>query len=129
MDVDSTTLAAAWIEAKNTEVQAQENRRKIEDQLLSLLGLGDFEGTQNHEAGPYRLKLTGRFTRKIDADKLQDIAIEHGLQDHLPTLFRWKPELNMVKWKQTDEAITAPLLAAITTQPGRVSFSIEKKEG
>ena len=64
--------------------------------------------------------------RKVDVDLLQEIAAEHGLEDHLGSLFRWKPELNVKAWQQADDSITLPLSGAITTKPGRPSFSIEE---
>jgi hypothetical protein len=126
--MDTQTLSILWIEAKEAEKQAQEKRRQIEDKLLSLMGIAPFEGTYNEEVGEYKIKLTGRFNRKIDSDRLQEVAEENGLSDHLPSLFRWKPEINMTNWKRTDESITTPLLEAITTTQGRPSFSIERKE-
>ena len=59
------------------------------------------------------------------ADKVQELAAEHGLTDHLSTLFRWKPELNMAIWKSSNESITRALAPAITAKPGRPSFTIE----
>ena len=70
-------------------------------------------------------EVVGRIDRKVDADKVQELAAEHGLTDHLSTLFRWKPEINMAIWKAADESITKPLAAAITAKPGRPSFTIE----
>lgn len=125
--MDTQTLSILWVEAKEAEKQAQDKRREIEDKLLSLMGVAPFEDTYNEEAGEYKIKLTGRFNRKIDSDRLQEIANEKGLSDHLPSLFRWKPDINMTNWKRTDESITNPLLEAITTTPGRPSFSIERK--
>ena len=49
---------------------------------------------------------------------MQELAAEFGLTEHLASLFRWKPEINMAVWKATDEAITKPLAAAITAKPG-----------
>jgi hypothetical protein len=56
---------------------------------------------------------------------VQELAAEHGLTDHLSTLFRWKPEINMAIWKASDERITRPLAGAITAKPGRPSFTID----
>lgn len=118
-------LSASWIEAKEAEKKAQDARRFIEDRMLSLIGLPEaFDGTENAAAGEYKIKLVGRLNTKIDADKLQEIAIESGLTEHLSSLFRWKPEINVKVWKAADESITNTLLEAITTTPGRPSFAI-----
>jgi len=118
-------LSAQWIAAKDAEKVAQDERRLIEDRMLSLIGLPEaFDGTQNAAAGDYKIKLVGRMNQKIDADKLQQIAVEAGLTEHLSSLFRWKPEINARVWKAADESITNTLLEAITTTPGRPSFAI-----
>jgi plasmid stabilization system protein ParE len=122
-------LSAQWIAAKDAEKAAQEERRLIEDRMLSLIGLPEaFEGTENAAAPGFKIKLVGRLNHKIDSDKLQEIAAENGLTDHLSSLFRWKPEINVRSWKAADESITTALLEAITTTPGRPSFSIEHQE-
>lgn len=114
------TLCEQWLDAKRAEQEAVERRRAIEDELLAL---GEIKS-----AGPYKVSVTQRMNTRIDADALQELAIENGLHDHLSTLFRWKPELNKKAWDATDEAITRPLLDAITTTPGRPSFSIKPQE-
>ena len=126
--MDLSQLCETWMQAKQAEAMAVETRRKIEDQVVSMIGLPEtFEGTENAEAaGGYKIKIVGRMTRKVDADKVQEIAAEHGLTEHLSALFRWKPEMNISIWKSTDSSITEPLLDAITTSPGRPSFSITK---
>jgi len=122
-------LSAQWIAAKDAEKAAQEERRLIEDRMLSLIGLpAAFDGTENAAAPGFKIKLIGRLNHKIDSDKLQEIAAENGLTDHLSSLFRWKPEINVRSWKAADESITTALLEAITTTPGRPSFSIEHQE-
>jgi hypothetical protein len=123
-------LMGAWLAAKEAERIAIEHRRKTEDELLELLGFDPtHEGVakymgDNIDGTQFAVKITGRLNRKIDADKLNEVAAENGLQDHLSTLFRWKPEINMAVWKAADASITGPLLDAITTTPGRPSFSI-----
>jgi hypothetical protein len=121
-------LARNWQRAKELERIAIEERRKIEDQLLSLIGIAEtMEGTETANTGAYKIKIVGRMSRKVDADKLNELAIENGLEAHLQNLFRWKPEINAKAWAGADEAITRPLLDAITTTPGRASFTITKE--
>jgi hypothetical protein len=122
-------LSAQWMAAKDAEKAAQEERRLIEDRMLSLIGLPEaFDGTENAAAPGFKIKLVGRLNHRIDSEKLQEIAAENGLTDHLSSLFRWKPEINVRSWKAADESITTALLEAITTTPGRPSFSIEHQE-
>jgi hypothetical protein len=130
MSKELDELSILWLESKEKERMAVEARRIYEDQMLKIIAIAeDFEGTKNSmtDAG-LEIKVVGRMNRKVDADKLQDIAAEHGLTEHLATLFRWKPEINATAWKASDDSITRPLLDAITTTPGRPSFSITKKD-
>jgi len=125
---DAAFLASQWAEAKQEEKKATDRRRKIEDQLTECLGIPEnLEGTKTEPAGMYEIKVSGRLDRKVNADKLQSIAEEAGLTEHLASLFRWKPEINMSAWKSAHESITAPLLDAITTTASRPSFAITRK--
>lgn len=123
------TLSQEWLELKELEKQATENRRKVEDKLLSLLSIPEtLDGTENFELeSGYKVKIVGRMVRKVDADKLQELAAEHGLSEHLSSLFRWSADINSAVWKATSESITNPLLDAITTKAGRPSFTITKE--
>jgi len=123
------TLSANWLRHKTDEEKSTIERRKIEDQMVKMLAIAEnFEGTETAEPEGFVVKISGRIDRKVDGDKLQALAAEAGLSDHLATLFRWKPELNMAVWKTTDQAITKPLADAITAKPGRASFKITIKE-
>jgi len=123
------TIYEQWLDAKAAEKAAQDVRRVIEDKLIEQLSIDEFkEGSQKREDGDFIVKCTGRINRKIDADLVQEIAAENGLSEHLSQLFRWTPAINMTAWKQADQSITNALAAAITAKPGRVSFSIERKE-
>ena len=126
---DLNTLSEMWLAAKEAEKEATEDRRRIEDRIKSLVGVAEnLEGTETVDPDQFTIKIVGRIDRKVDSDKLQELAAEHGLTDHLSSLFRWKPEVNLAVWKATDEAITKPLAAAITAKPGRPSFTIIRKE-
>lgn len=87
------------------------------------------EGQQTTEASDYKVKVTCRMTRKVDAEALQELALESGIgHDTLSALFRWKPELNMKEWKAAAPEITGALAGAITTTAGRPSFAIELEQ-
>jgi hypothetical protein len=118
-----------WLTAKAKEAEATSERRIIEDRMVAQFNVpSNLDKTANFEADGYKVKIEGRINRKINSDKLQEIAAEHGLLAHLECLFRWKPEINASVWKSTDPAITTPLLDAITSTPGRPSFTIIKKD-
>jgi hypothetical protein len=126
--MDLETCSQQWLDAKEAEREAVERRREMENKLLSLIGISEHhDGTETVETdNGYKIKIVGRMNHKIDGDRVQEIAFEEGLTEHLSSLFRWKPEINIAVWKKADEAITKPLLGGITTTPGRASFSIMK---
>jgi hypothetical protein len=126
---DMNELATMWLAAKKQEEDATTDRRDIEDHFKKLANIAEnLDGTETVEPGRFEVKIVGRIDRKVDGDKVQELAAEFGLTDHLAKLFRWKPEINMAIWKATDESITKPLAAAITAKPGRPSFKIIPKE-
>ena len=117
-----------WIKAKADEAEATKRRRGIEDLLVKAFDIPEnLEGTKNLEAESFKIKIEGRINRKVNADKLQELAAEHGLTEHLSSLFRWKPEVNASAWKSADVSITEVLQDAITTTNGRPSFTITKE--
>lgn len=123
-------LARQWSDAKTDEAIAVARRRTIEDRLLELLDIPETkEGTSNAttEQG-WAIKVVGRLNRKVDTERLQELAAEHGLSEHLSSLFRWSADINAAAWKAAASTITAPLTGAITTTPGRPSFTITRKD-
>jgi len=123
------SLARQWADAKEVETRAIRLRREIEDEMIAFYKISNqMEGTQNEDDGIYKIKIVNRITRKVDSEKVQELAAEFGLSDHLARLFRWTPEINATAWKSADESITRPLMDAITATPGRPSFSITIKE-
>lgn len=122
------SLYDEWLTAKEAERIAIDVRREIEDKLITQFAVKpDLDGTDNREDAGFKIKIVGRMNRKVDADMVQDLAASAGLSEHLSSLFRWKPELNMAVWKATDKSITDKLAPAITVTPGRPSFTISKE--
>lgn len=123
----TTNLYQRWVEAKKMEALAVTERRQLEDQMAEAFALPkDLDGTLKREADGYLIKVEGRINKKIDADKLQVLAAEAGISEHLSSLFRWKPEINAKAWGAAADAVTGPLLGAITSTPGRPTFTITK---
>jgi hypothetical protein len=119
------SLYNQWLAAKEAERKAIEERRVIEDSLLNSLKINEaLDGTETIKEGGFTVKITGRLTKKVDAEMIQELAAEAGVTEHLGSLFRWTPEVNVKAWKAADETITAALAPAITIKPGRPSFSI-----
>lgn len=119
-------LSEAWLQAKEAERMAVEARRAVEDKIVKAFAICEqMEGTFNAKTiMGHQIKITGRLTRKVDADKVQELAAEHGLTEHLASLFRWKPEINLTAWKATAPEITVLLADAITVTASRPSFQI-----
>jgi hypothetical protein len=125
----TVSIYQQWLNAKAIETAAIKTRRDLEDAMVKSLGIAEnLDGTVNVDADTYKVKIEGRINRKINADKLQELAAENGLTEHLASLFRWKPEINAAAWKAAKPEITSPLLDAITATPGRPSFTITNKE-
>ena len=121
------SLYQRWLEAKKMETLAVAERRELEDQMIDTFAIPkDLDGTVKHAIDGYVIKTEGRINKKIDADKLQLLAAEAGLSEHLSSLFRWKPEINAKAWGAASDAVTQPLLGAITSTPGRPTFTITK---
>lgn len=122
-------IAAEWAAEKEVERIAVENRRRLEDEMVKIMNVvPNLDGTITNEFDGYVIKITGRVDRKVDAEKIQELAAQHGLESHLGTLCRWKPELNITVWKATSPQITFLLAPAITAKPGRPSFTVNHKE-
>jgi|TARA_R110000744_G_scaffold71118_1_gene143287 hypothetical protein len=120
------SIYSDWIDAKAAEKNAVEQRRSIEDQLFNNFSKHNFEGTIIINDDGYNMKIVERLTNKVDGDRLQELATEAGLTEHLGSLFRWTPTINMAVWKAADSSITEALLGAVTTKANRPSFNIEK---
>ena len=125
----TASIYQQWLNAKAVETAAIKARRDLEDEMVKAFGVAEtLEGTMNFDADTYQVKIEGRINRKINSEKLQELAAENGLTEHLASLFRWKPEINAYAWRAAKPEITTPLLDAITATPGRPTFSITIKE-
>ena len=121
-------LYERWMEAKAAETEMTARRRAIEEEIAKSLEVPeDWEGSYTLKDGGFKINVKRAFTRKVDDKKLTAIANEFGLQEYLSTLFRWKPEINLKAWKDTEPSITDKLAQAVTTTPGKIGIKIEEE--
>ena len=120
-------LIRLWWEFKRQEELAVTQRREIEDLLTAHIP-EQWEGSETERDGEFKVVISRRFTRKVDSDALQTTAREFGLEEYLPELFRWKPEIDAKRWKAAPAEVTAKLERAITVTPGKASVKITLEE-
>ncbi len=125
---DISDLAAKIFDAELAAARAQTEIDRLKAELVELAGISqDDDGAHAlGDVGGYKVTITCKINRTVDGDKLQSVAYDNGLSDHLSNLFRWKPSINMAAWRAADSSITAPLLSAITAKPGKPAVKIEK---
>jgi hypothetical protein len=120
------TMLVEWRVAKQLEQEATRRRRGIEDGIKALINFD--ESREGNIALPFdggRVVITARLDRKVDGTLARQLATENHLEDWLDRLFRWKPELELRAWKKAPEYVTQAFAPAITTKPGRATFSLE----
>jgi len=123
-------LLIEWRVAKQLEQEAVHRRRNIEDEIKAAIGFD--EGREGNVALPFhggRVVVTARLDRKVDGTLVRQLARAHNLDEYLHELFRWKAELELRAWKKAPERITQVFAPAITTKPGRATFSLELEKG
>jgi len=127
---DLERLLIEWRVAKQLEQEATLRRRNIEDEIKAAIGFD--ESREGSEALPFdggRVVITARLDRKVDGTLARQLATENHLEDWLERIFRWKPELEVRAWKKAPEYVTQAFAPAITTKPGRATFSLELEKG
>ena len=122
-------LYQQWMEAKAAETEMTTRRRSIEEEIAKSLAVPeDWEGSYTMKDGGFKINVKRAFTRKVDDKRLTALANEFGLQEYLSTLFRWKPEINLKAWKDTEPSVIDKLAQAVTTTPGKIGIKIEEEE-
>ena len=119
------SLYAQWLELKRREDEARALRQALEVEMSQGIP-DDWEGSKTWSDGPYKIKASRKFNRKVDPVAIRKIADTYGMTDYIDVLFRWKPEIDAKAWKSADETITKLFSDAITTTPTKVGFSIEE---
>lgn len=119
------TLANAWRKAKRAENEARAKRVAVEQQIIDATGCRE-EGSQTHEAGPYKITVTGKLNRTLDQAAWEQIAPQIPEQMR-PVSYAPKLDVKGLRYLQNNEPETFRLIApAITTKPGKPAVSIKE---
>lgn len=115
--------------AKSKEDEAKAARIAIEEELASAIGVSEqWEGSKTDIVDEFKVKVSRKMNVKIDGARLTELSHTHGLDSMLGIIFKWKPEIDKKSWDSADKAITDIFNGAITRTPGKISFTVEKKE-
>ena len=126
MDSDELReLCFEWADAKEAEREAAIKLKEVEDKLITFLNVDlSIDGSTRVIDGDVRINVTTRASRTVDDKKLKELAEERDLNEHLSTLFRWNPEVNLKSWRDADEKVTDALSDAIAIAPTRPEIAI-----
>lgn len=115
-------LCEDWLAAKENERKATALRVSIEDMIVGITGKKD-EGAQTHEAGNFKVAVTGKVTRKMDWDKWDQVKASIPANLHPVKL---KPELDEkgVKWLRDNQPDLYALLP-IETKPAKTAVEVK----
>lgn len=127
-DLNLNTLAAQWQAAKAAETKANQERLIIEQQIAELVGVKD-EGVTSVNTDLFRIKTTGKQTRTVDTDAVQQAwpTLPNELQD----CFAWKATLDTKAYRalaSLRDDLLPQLNQFITSKPAKPAISIEQNE-
>ncbi len=117
-------LAAEWRHCKLDEENARKARVEIEEQIVELTGCRE-EGSKTHDAGNYKVSVTGKLNRNLDAAKWEEI------KDRVPEALRpvdYKPTLDTkgLRYLENNEPEVARVVSeAIETKPGKTAVEVK----
>src|SRR6266498_1762113 len=118
------SLAVQFNAAKAKEAAATQARISIEVEMIALMGVKS-EGATTHDAGAFRVSLTGKLDRKIDLDSFD--RIKASIPEHLWPI-KPKRELDVVgaKWLEANDPATWSVVAkCITTKPAKTAVEVK----
>ena len=118
-------LGQKWRKAKQAEAAANKARVAIESQIIAITGCKE-EGSQTHDAGPFKITVTGKLNRTLDR------ALWNEIERTIPKAKRpveYVPRLDTkgLRYLENYEPeLFRTIAQAITTKPGKPAISIKE---
>lgn len=120
------SAAARWIDAKAAERAANKARLEAEVELVSLIDHLD-EGTSKTEVGAYKITITGKMTRTLDAAQVATLDAQIPAEI-LRRVIEYRPTLSVREYRYIQEnepEYFKALAACVTTRPAKPSIDVE----
>ena len=113
-------LLQNYIKAREDYNDAKELMEHYEQLICNAFKYKE-EGATSHEVDGYKLTITGRINRKLDAEKLALIA------DQLPAgLIKYKPDFSVAEMRKLSAPDYLKFSSCMTAAPGKPSVSVTK---
>lgn len=117
----------SWIQAKEDERKAIEHRRSLDKMIQDLLPKKD-EGSISQADGDYKVTVSYKLTRAVDADLLSGMWA--AMSEPARKAFKWKVEVSTTELRKLQEFRPddyAFVAGAITTSPSSPFVKVELK--
>lgn len=118
------SLASQWRNAKKAEAQARDERVALESQIIEQTGLRE-EGSMTVNAGEWKVKVTCKLTRKLDAETWE--RIKHTIPEAMqPVSYAPKLEIKGLRYLEKNEPeVFAKVAQAIEMKPAKPSIEVK----
>lgn len=114
--------------AQAAEKAAKDARVAIEKELEEAFGVpAGWEGTRTTDVGEFKVVAKRANYTKVDAAMLEQITAANNLGNVTKDTFRFKAEVNKKAWAALTPYTQGLYAPAITTTPGKMSFSVDIK--
>jgi hypothetical protein len=121
-------LAGRLDDLKAKEKAAKEKRIEAEEDLIAATKFSKEEGSETFEGGAYKVTVTAKINRKLDADIYS--SMEEAIPENLRPV-EWKPSLDLAgyRWLQDNEPKIFRMIAkAVTEKPGKPAVTLKRVE-
>ena len=129
--MSNLTLEQQFLELKAMETEVKEKRYEVEAKIASAYNYDTLSGkskkfiTENIEGDKYDVQFSASQVRKVNYDKLREIATQYGIpQAEIERLFRLKAEVNTSEFNALPQANKDILNSAITVQINKPTLKI-----
>lgn len=117
-------LVSARIIAKRIEDEAIKERRLLDAQIAELMrDANKPEGAISQRLDGYKVTVTYKLERKVDAKKLTDNWGK--LPIDVQAAFKWKPDLSVTEFRTLDDVAKLRASQFFETKPASPSITIE----